>query len=62
MPVLSDQSFVAGSAVAGSVVAGKRGQSAYQKFMSQHLKTAPGANQKDKFRAVAKMWQEQKGK
>jgi hypothetical protein len=36
--------------------------SKYTDFVRAHLKSAPGATQKDKFRAVALMWRKQKGR
>lgn len=36
--------------------------SEYNKFVSQHIRSAPGATIKDKMRAVAKAWNARKGK
>lgn len=36
--------------------------SEYNKFVSQHIRSAKGATQKDKMRAVAAMWNARKGK
>jgi hypothetical protein len=36
--------------------------SEYNKFVSQHIRSAKGATQKDKMRAVAAMWRARKGK
>jgi hypothetical protein len=36
--------------------------SEYNKFVSQHIRSAPGANIKDKMRAVAAMWRKRKGR
>lgn len=36
--------------------------SEYNRFVSQHIRSAKGANIKDKMRAVAAMWRARKGK
>ena len=36
--------------------------SEYNRFVSQHIRSMPGATQKDKMRAVAAMWRKRKGK
>lgn len=35
--------------------------SLYSEFVRQHIRSAPGSNQKEKMQAVARMWQQQKG-